>query len=222
MDPARATRWPRTGTGKDRDGSRVHCDSLDEGGPDFVPAASPRLPRSTSPWPPTEPPMNRPGVPRPPPNGNGLGAGARRSRPTSARFGAGSVLRDFVTPVPRVLLPSRLPDPHHLAVLACPGVVRTAPTLPAPPGSGCPQLHRPAATRTAAWSLTSARIVSASRRTECKPAIESGGTPNVLHAQWIHLHPWPRTLASHDAVQPYAVQRPPEVIVPHPAVSQST
>jgi hypothetical protein len=33
--------------------------------PDFVPAASPRLPRSTSPWPPTEPPMDQPGVPRP-------------------------------------------------------------------------------------------------------------------------------------------------------------
>ena len=32
--------------------------------PDFVPAASPRLPRSTSPWPPAEPPMDRLGVPR--------------------------------------------------------------------------------------------------------------------------------------------------------------
>jgi hypothetical protein len=39
--------------------------------PDFVPAASPRLPRSTSPWPPAEPSMNRPGVPRPPPAHDG-------------------------------------------------------------------------------------------------------------------------------------------------------
>ena len=77
--------------------------------PNSVPAASPRLPRSTSPWPPTEPPMNRPGVPRPP--DTPPTAGARRSRPTSARFRAGSVLRDFATPVPLVLLSVTLAEP---------------------------------------------------------------------------------------------------------------
>jgi hypothetical protein len=39
--------------------------------------------------------------------------------------------------------PSRLPDPDHLAVLARPGFVRAAPTLPASPASGCPQLPPP-------------------------------------------------------------------------------
>jgi hypothetical protein len=81
--------------------------------PDFVPAASPRLPRSTSPWPPAEPPMDRSGVPRTaePAWPAGRWSGARRSRPISARFGAGSVLRDFETPVPRVLLSVTLAEP---------------------------------------------------------------------------------------------------------------
>ena len=79
--------------------------------PDFVPAASPRLPRSTSPWPPTEPPMNQPGVPQTPPPQGGATLGARRSRPMSARFKAGSDLRDFVTPVPLVLLSITLAEP---------------------------------------------------------------------------------------------------------------
>ena len=115
--------------------------------PGFVPAASPRLPRSTSPWPPAEPPMNQPGVPRPSPWSR---AGARRSRPISARFGAGTVLRDVKRRFLAYSSPPRLPDPHRLAVPARPGVVRTAPALPAPPGSGCPQPRRPAATGTTA------------------------------------------------------------------------
>jgi integrase len=50
--------------------------------PDFVPAASPRLPRSTSPWPPGDPPICRPRVPR----NDIAAAGARRSQPISTRF----------------------------------------------------------------------------------------------------------------------------------------
>ncbi len=49
--------------------------------------------------------------------------------------------------------PSRLPDPHHLAVLARPGFVGAASALPAPPGSGCPQLQPPCCDRTVVASF---------------------------------------------------------------------
>ena len=103
----------RDRSGKSRDGSRVHCDSLDEGGarlcpcglatatPQHFTVASDRTTHGSvrsSPTPPAQ-------------IGRHSGAGARRSRPTSARFGAGSVLRDFVTPVPRVLLSVTLAGP---------------------------------------------------------------------------------------------------------------
>ena len=56
--------------------------------------------------------------------------GAHRFRPRSTRFELaphqGTVTRRFLA----YSSPSRLPDPHHLAVLARPGVVRAAPTLP--------------------------------------------------------------------------------------------
>ena len=57
-------------------------------------------------------------------------AGARRSRPRSTRFEPvphqGAVTRRFLA----YSSPSRSPDPGHLAVLARPGFVRAAPTLP--------------------------------------------------------------------------------------------
>jgi hypothetical protein len=55
--------------------------------PDSVPAASPQLPRSTSPWSPGQPLNANQGVPRPQ-------AGANRSRPISARFEPVQLLRD--------------------------------------------------------------------------------------------------------------------------------
>src|SRR3954470_4708598 len=63
--------------------------------PRYAPAASPRLPRSTSPWPPDERTQTHPGVPPGLPAG-----GAHRIRPISARFGVGHVLRDVITRVP--------------------------------------------------------------------------------------------------------------------------
>ena len=57
--------------------------------PDSVPAASPRLPRSTSPWSPGQPLNASPGVPRPLAR-----AGAHRSGPISARFEPVQALRD--------------------------------------------------------------------------------------------------------------------------------
>jgi hypothetical protein len=56
--------------------------------------------------------------------------GARRFQPRSTRFelapDQGGVTRRFLA----YSSPSRLPDPSHLAVLARPGVVGAAPTLP--------------------------------------------------------------------------------------------
>jgi hypothetical protein len=71
--------------------------------PDSVPAASPRLPRSTPPWSPGQPPKNSPGVPC-------ARAGAHRSRPISARFEPVQPLRD-VNAGSRVLLSVTLAGP---------------------------------------------------------------------------------------------------------------
>ena len=57
--------------------------------------------------------------------------------------------------------PSRLPDPHHLAVLGTSRRCRGCfPPSPASPGSGCPQLHPPAATARRWRSLTSTRTTA--------------------------------------------------------------
>ena len=145
--------------------------------PDFVPAASPRLPRSTSPWPPTEPPMNRFGVPRHPSprSGTDIGRGCAplpaHIRQVRGRFGfeglcdAGS---------------SRTPLRHACrtrTVWQCqhaPALSGLLPPSPAPPGSGCPQLHRPAATRTAAVvsHLRSNRQRLTAHRVEPEAALE--------------------------------------------------
>jgi len=94
--------------------------------PNSVPAASPRLPRSTSPWPPGRHPQDHPGVP--PTSTNTAARGTHRTRPISARFGAGKPLRDVEAGSCPYSSPSRSPDPHHLAVLTRPGFVRAAPT----------------------------------------------------------------------------------------------
>jgi len=112
--------------GQDPDGSRVHSDSLDEGGarlcpcgiaagtPQSFPAASPAACANCLG---SSPPRHE-------------GAGARRSRPRSARFEPvphkGAVTHRFLS----YSSPSRSPDPGHLAVLARPGFVRAAPALP--------------------------------------------------------------------------------------------
>jgi hypothetical protein len=82
---------------------------------------------------------------------------------------AGRALRDVQRRFLAYSSPSRSPDPHHLAVLARPGLVRAAPTLPAPPGTGCPQLQHPAATGRRCRPSTSTQTVSASRRTQFMP-----------------------------------------------------
>jgi hypothetical protein len=60
--------------------------------------------------------------------------------------------------------PSRLPDPGRWQCRPVPSC-QAAPTLPAPPGSGCPQLQRPAATGRRRSPFPSARTHGASWRT---------------------------------------------------------
>ena len=133
--------------------------------PSFIPAASPRLPRSTSRWPPGRHLETRPGVPRPQ-----WGADARRSRPLSARFEPVDRLRDVMTLVPRVHLSAMLTGPTPSGSAGVPALSGLLPPSTALPGSGCPQLHRPAATGRRRRSLTSTRINSASRRNPKSPA----------------------------------------------------
>jgi len=147
--------------GKIQNGSRVHCGSLNEGGARLCPCGI--AAGTPQPFPAASLAArahhHRSSLPR------SRAAGARRIQPRSTRFELaphqGDVTRRFLS----YSSPSRSPDPNHLAVLARPGFVRAAPTLPAPPGSGCPQLHRPAATGSAAKVSHLPSNHSASRRT---------------------------------------------------------
>jgi hypothetical protein len=63
----------------------------------------------------------------PPPSGGS----ARCARPISARFEPVAQVKDVKRRFLAYSFPPRSPDPPHLAVLARPGFVRAAPTLPA-------------------------------------------------------------------------------------------
>jgi hypothetical protein len=84
-----------------------------------------------------------------------------RARPVSTRFEPVHVIKDLMTPVPRVLLSATLAGP---APSGSTGTSRLCqgcfPPSPAPPGSGCPQLHRPATTGQRRRSLTSTRTTA--------------------------------------------------------------
>jgi len=89
------------------------------------------------------------------------------ARPIPTRSGAGSTLEGAQPLVHlRHASRSRLPGPGRLAVPAssrrCQGCL---PPSPAPPGSGCPQPHRAAATARGGGSLTPLRTHGASWRT---------------------------------------------------------
>jgi hypothetical protein len=168
--------------GKIQNGSRVHCGSLNEGGARLCPCGI--AAGTPQPFPAASLAArahhHRSSLPR------SRAAGARRIQPRSTRFELaphqGDVTRRFLS----YSSPSRSPDPNHLAVLARPGFVRAAPTLPAPPGSGCPQLHRPAATGSAAKVSHLPSNHSASRRTHdlrhtaASVWLASGADPKVV------------------------------------------
>src|SRR6266851_4309061 len=85
----------------------------------------------------------------------------RRARPRSARFEPVSKLKDVTTPVPRVLLSATLAGPAPSGSAAhVPALSGLLLPSPAPPGSGCPQLQRPAATGHRRRSLTFTRTTA--------------------------------------------------------------
>src|SRR5205823_12050084 len=87
--------------------------------------------------------------------------GTRRARPRSARFEPVASVKDVITPVPRVLLSATLAGPAPSGSTGyVPALSGLLPPSPAPPGSGCPQLHRPAATGRRRRSLTSTRTTA--------------------------------------------------------------
>ena len=135
--------------GRIRNGSRVHCGSLNEGGARLCPCGLAA------------------GTPQPFPaaslaahahrRGSSLpqhATGARRIQPRSTRFELaphqGDVTRRFLT----YSSPSRLPDPNHLAVLARPGFVRAAPTLPGVPRIRLPPASPPCCDRISGEGLS--------------------------------------------------------------------
>ena len=87
--------------------------------------------------------------------------GTHRARPLSTRFEPVYGLKDVTAPVPRVLLSATLAGPAPSGSTGhVPALSGLLPPSPAPPGSGCPQLHRPAATRRRRRSLTSTRTTA--------------------------------------------------------------
>ena len=128
--------------------------------PDFAPAASPRLPRSTSPWPPCgkcEPAREFPDQP------NDQGRTAPGPHPSGS---SRSVIKGRMTPVPHVLLSVTLTGPDHLTVLARPGLVGAACHPPRRlPDQAAPSSITPAASEAKAKVSHLHSTHSASRRT---------------------------------------------------------
>jgi hypothetical protein len=117
--------------------------------PSYSPAASPRVRRSPSPWPPGRQPQPASESPS-----HAAGRACAAARPRSARFRAGFSLAGVPPLVPAIRTPSRLAC-RARAVWQCrpvPSLSGLLPPSPAPPGLGCPQLHRAAAT-TQRWAF---------------------------------------------------------------------
>jgi len=93
--------------------------------------------------------------------------GARRPRPRSVRFEPVQALRDFMTPVPRVLLSGLLTGPTPSDGAGAPRLCQDCSHQPRRlPGPAVLSFCRAAATAWRWWSLASTRINSASRRTK--------------------------------------------------------
>ena len=134
--------------------------------PDSVPAASPRLPRSISPW--------SPGRSSKPtqefPTRNGLGRTALGPYPPgSSRSSLEKRKRRFLA----YSFPSRSPDPHHLAVLARSDFVGAAcHPLRHHPDRAAPSFTVLLRQERRKRSHTSSRTHSASRHTQRRPKID--------------------------------------------------
>jgi len=135
--------------GRIRNGSRVHCGSLNEGGARLCPCGLAAGTPQPFPAASLAAHAHRRGSSLPQPT-----TGARRIQPRSTRFELaphqGDVTRRFLT----YSSPSRLPDPDHLAVLARPGFVRAAPTLPDTTRVGLPSASPPCCDRISGEGLS--------------------------------------------------------------------
>jgi hypothetical protein len=119
--------------GQARDGSRVHCDSLTEGGARLCPSGLAASTPQTFPAASQSPASRLLGVPHQ--------VGARRSRPRSARFEPVRALRGFMTPVPHVLLSGLLTGPTPSDGAGAPRLCQDCSHQPQRlPGASCPQL----------------------------------------------------------------------------------
>ena len=140
--------------------------------PNYAPATSPRLRRRHSPW----PPDRRHQPTEESPHTTIAVSVCAATRPQSARFEPLGLLRSFRTLVPHVRLsvllagpgPSGSTDPSR----RCQGCYPPEPSVPE--GSGCPQLHVPAATSTKRCPPTTARLENASWRSISPTQASSG------------------------------------------------
>jgi hypothetical protein len=135
--------WLASGEG---DPGRVPTFTIDRSTravPSSSPAASPQVRRRLSLWPPRRRVLRRRGVDRP-----AHGRSRAAARPTSTRLEPVSPAYGGSTTGSLLVAPSRLAC-RTRAVWRCrpvPSLSGLLPPFPAPPGSGCPQLQRPAAT----------------------------------------------------------------------------
>ena len=175
--------------------------------PSYSPAASPRLRRRPSSWPPRRPRHHR-----------------RRSRPPDPRTGVhccpahihqvgAGVALEGVQPLVPHRTPSRLAC-RTRAVWQCrpvPSLSGLLPPSPAPPGSGCPQLHRPAATGRR-WASHPTRSIGASWRTprSAHQPGKSQGRPNEKPGLKAHRANRPTRLRSPECPCPGRSHRTPQ------------
>jgi hypothetical protein len=127
-------------------------DRSTEEAPDSTPATSPWLPRSTSPRPPLSPADMSGSSPASVMSETRVRVASGPDPPGSSRC----VFERRITSVSRVCLSATLATPASSGSTDAPWLCRgRLPPIPAPPGTGCPQLHRPAATGRRRRSLTS-------------------------------------------------------------------
>jgi hypothetical protein len=137
--PARRVRAGSAGVGRIRTVPVFTVIRSTEEEPDCVPAASPWVRRRPSPWPPRAAGSHHPRSSPPPDRDSGCAPLPAQIRQVRAGEGLRDVRRRFLA----YSSPSRSPGLHHLTVLAHPGLVGAAPTLP-----GTTRIRLPPAPRT--------------------------------------------------------------------------
>jgi hypothetical protein len=162
-------------------GSRVHRDSLVGVGARLCPSGL----ATATPQPFTVASPGQRNTARPEVPAASTHVGTHRARPVSARFEPVNALKGVMTPVPRVLLSVSLAGPAPSGSPGrAPAFPGPLPPSPAPPGSGCPQLQRPAATGRRRRPLTSTRTTAphgARRKASGAPGSDGTNLGRSLH-----------------------------------------